>query len=454
MRKLLLFAILVLGAATAKAQSEPNDMVTYDTTIHLGVFSFIARVTRPQNGDTLSRPAIFMMPGEGEMGPTADSTKAVVYGPHYWMKNGWAGSVQMGNGTHYPIFVTLIYQNAVYVSTVAYYQIISFFLNTYHIKRNAVYLTGLSMGAFSAGGLIEFENTLGDQAGMKLPTAIMPFEGTPLNPSSDSPPRAQNCSTGWCDTAMYVTWAQKYHGRYFYLEGSGTDDFRDGWHYSEAMNRAVPNSAYFSYENLGGGGHCCWNSMYDPAATNWTCVGTLGPNNSGSQAGINQMGNYRPGTNVYQWLLEQGDSSLVGGTPAIPNKPPVAIITNPLDTVTQAADSLRLYCAGSYDPDGTIVSYGWVQTSGPITAATTFNSDNSVWVHHMANGVYTFRLTVTDNQGATASATATVVQRYVSIGCPPARTVTGIQVLLLGTWITLPAGVTKLTYSDGTTQQF
>src|SRR5258708_40127493 len=69
------------------------------------------RISRPANmfttgnPDTASRPAIITMPGQGEMG--GDSTKLVVYGPHYWLNNGWDGGVVLGNGTHYPIVVTV-----------------------------------------------------------------------------------------------------------------------------------------------------------------------------------------------------------------------------------------------------------------------------------------------------------------------------------------------------------
>ncbi|OJW53603.1 MAG: hypothetical protein BGO55_00545 [Sphingobacteriales bacterium 50-39] len=254
--------------------------------------------------DTASRPAIIMMPGQGEQG-TSDTNKLVAYGPHYWLNHGWDGGLQLGNGKHYPILITAAYINNVSPTAPQYYTLLTYLLNTYHIKRNAVHFTGLSQGAMTTGELIKFEMTAGAETGMKLVTSFAALEGTP-----GALPSPYN---GWDrDTVAYKVWAKKYGGKYFYLEGSGSDNFRDGWHYSVAMNDTLPGCAYFSYENLGGGAHCCWNSMYDPNATNWTCVGTLGPNNAPSQVGKNTMGTYFAQSSIFQWMLRQGDTSLVG----------------------------------------------------------------------------------------------------------------------------------------------
>ena len=162
-----------------------------------------------------------------------------------------------GNGTHYPILITITYINQVYNYAPDYYNLIDTLLTHFHIKRNSVHMGGLSEGAFSEGSLIKYEATPGAETGMKLITSIAAFEGTPN-------PLPTPYSTWDRDTVAYKVWAAKYHGRYFYLEGNGGDNFRNGWVYATAMNDSVPGSAYFSYDSLGGGNHCCWNSMYDP----------------------------------------------------------------------------------------------------------------------------------------------------------------------------------------------
>lgn len=320
--KNLIVLIGLFSSALAFGQSETNNFISYDTVISIptgGQWStpdrWNVRISRPANmflpgnTDTASRPAFIMMPGQGEQG-TADQSKLLVFGPHFWLANGWDGSVTLSNGKHYPILITVSYINNVYPSVAAYYKVIALLLNTYHVKRNSVHVTGLSQGAFTGGGLVEYEVSPGDQAGMKMVTSLTLFEGEPT--------RSAAYPTNYSDTVAFKVWASKYRGRFFYFEGNGQDNFRDGWHYATAMNNAVPGSAYFSYEGIGGGKHCCWNSMYDPKATNWTSVGVLGPNNAPSQAGKNQMGNYLPGENVFQWMLRQGDTTLVGSGPVVP----------------------------------------------------------------------------------------------------------------------------------------
>jgi len=84
------------------------------------------------------------------------------------------------------------------------------------------------------------------------------------------------------------------------------------------------------------------------------------------------------------------------------NQPPIAnagvdqIITLPVSSVTLSGSA-------SSDPDGTITSYAWTQTSGPNTATITTPGNVSTTVSGLVQGSYSFQLTVTDNSGATAS---------------------------------------------------
>jgi hypothetical protein len=316
-----LFPFVAFSQAT-----ELSDMQTYDTTISIftppwgPTNTWMVRLTRPVNSDTLSRPAIITMPGEGQMGNT-NSANLSAYGPHYWLANGWNGSVQLGNGTHFPILITICYVNEVYTNVQDVYNVVDTLLKYYHIKRNSVHFGGLSEGAFTWGSLVAYEKTPGDQTGMKLMTSLVALEGTP-NPSLTQP----NNTLG-ADTPLYKIWAKKYNGRDFYLEGT-QDNFRNGWQYSTAMNDTVPGSAYFSYESDGGGQHCCWNDFYNPATTNFTSVGALGTYNAPSESGggTNTMGTYQSPENLYQWMLRQGDTTLVTGSPVVVTPP---VITPP-----------------------------------------------------------------------------------------------------------------------------
>ena len=70
-------------------------------------------------------------------------------------------------------------------------------------------------------------------------------------------------------------------------------------------------------------------------------------------------------------------------------------------------DSVTMSAATSSDPDGSIVSYQWKQTSGtttPLSGATTTTAIASFSI----SGSYAYSLTTTDNNGAQTTATVTI----------------------------------------------
>jgi hypothetical protein len=97
------------------------------------------------------------------------------------------------------------------------------------------------------------------------------------------------------------------------------------------------------------------------------------------------------------------DMSLTGtisSTPP-PNQPPSAN-AGADQTITLPVNSITLTGIGS-DPDGTISSYSWSKLSGPVEGTITNASSASTTVTGLAQGVYIFRLTVTDNSSATGT---------------------------------------------------
>ncbi|WP_256794747.1 LamG-like jellyroll fold domain-containing protein [Terrabacter sp. Ter38] len=79
------------------------------------------------------------------------------------------------------------------------------------------------------------------------------------------------------------------------------------------------------------------------------------------------------------------------------NQPPSASFTTSTSGLTASVNG-----SGSSDPDGSISSYAW--TFGDGTSATGVTANHT----YAASGTYVVGLTVTDNQGATASTTRTV----------------------------------------------
>jgi len=88
------------------------------------------------------------------------------------------------------------------------------------------------------------------------------------------------------------------------------------------------------------------------------------------------------------------------------NTPPVARANGPYSAV--AGTPLTLSAAGSSDANGTIVSYAWALGNGQTASGATPT------VTYATAGSYIATLTVTDNQGATATSQATV-----TITAPP-----------------------------------
>jgi len=98
---------------------------------------------------------------------------------------------------------------------------------------------------------------------------------------------------------------------------------------------------------------------------------------------------------------DEGKTDTTTATITVLNKAPVASFTESAE-VTTTGDTIAFDASGSYDPDGTIISYSWNFGDG--------NSDTGLTVNHVFDhsGTYTVTLTVTDNNGATDSETATI----------------------------------------------
>jgi ribosomal protein L14 len=117
---------------------------------------------------------------------------------------------------------------------------------------------------------------------------------------------------------------------------------------------------------------------------------------------------------IYRFRLQVTDNS--GATAdatvqvtvnAAPNQPPVAN-AGADQTITLPANSVVLNGTASNDPDGTITTYTWSKISGPAAGAIASANAVTTNVTGLTQGVYRFRLQVTDNNGATADATVQV----------------------------------------------
>jgi hypothetical protein len=179
----LAFLFGVISGFGQSLPSESHNFVTYDTLVpYVGqpANKWSLRISRPANlftpgsPDAAPRPAIITMPGIGEVG--TDPSYLTRYGPHYWMSNGWDGSVQLGNGVHYPIIITI----AEAVNNTSPYflsNLMDSLKKWFHINPKGVHVAGLSMGAFEWGDLICWSAFPGDEHAMSGVTSYVGLSG-------------------------------------------------------------------------------------------------------------------------------------------------------------------------------------------------------------------------------------------------------------------------------------
>jgi hypothetical protein len=97
-------------------------------------------------------------------------------------------------------------------------------------------------------------------------------------------------------------------------------------------------------------------------------------------------------------------SVTVNAATAKVNVPPVADAGGS-DTLDLPNNSYTLNAARSTDPDGTIGSYQWQQISGPSKVKSSNMNVPQVAISDFEPGEYEFQVVVTDNQGASSTAT-------------------------------------------------
>ena len=160
-----------------------------------------------------------------------------------------------------------------------------------------------------------------------------------------------------------------------------------------------------------------------------------GPSTVGlSNTAINTLNNLQAG--VYVFTLTVTDNNGATGTDqviitvnAAANQPPVANAGSS-KTITLPVNSTSLDGSLSSDADGSISSYAWTQVSGPATSTITGAGTSVATATGMVAGLYTFQLIVTDNKGATASATVKVTVAAAAPQ-PPVANAGGNQTITL-----------------------
>jgi len=155
------------------------------------------------------------------------------------------------------------------------------------------------------------------------------------------------------------------------------------------------------------------------------------------------MGSYfysaTTGSNIFQWMLRQGDTTLVTGGSSTPPSSAPTVNAGSNQSVQLPSSSINLTGAATPASGHTLASTVWSWTSGPATyAISTPNSLATAITGLTTAGTYVFTLTVTDDAGQTNTSRVTITVNAlapptVSAGTPIAITLPTATVNLSGT---------------------
>lgn len=305
---------------------------------------------------TKKYPLLIFLHGLGETGngSPADLARVKAHGPPQLIENGSTMCFNV-NGVQECFIVISPQLPSGYGGwwTTVLAEIFNYVLNgpqNYRIDRNRVYLTGLSLG------------------GQGVYTGV----GDPAIPDifAAGAPVAGFGNVFACNIASRNIPMWGFHGT-----SDGTISYSDGFANFDAMRWCHPAPvAELKWTSYPGVGHNAWDNAY---TTDHSVQSPL---------------------NLYEWLLTKSKTSTT-------NILPIAN-AGADQMISLASATINLLGSGS-DSDGTITGYNWTKVSGP--AVTLTNSSTPVLtISGFSAGVYTFRLTVTDSLGATASDDVTV----------------------------------------------
>lgn len=271
-----------------------------------------------------------------------------------------------------PFVVVSPQNNGPFASASDHNKVIDHALANYNIDSNHIYFTGLSLGGFGAwSAVVKVPNSV---------AAIIPVAGW------GGIPNPSICS----EVEHIAIWA--FHG-----ENDQTVKFNSGLSAVNQMNNRC-NPVYLakmtSYPNTGHGDNA-WGRTYR---------NLHGDSHTGGDDIVYN--------DIYWWLLSFGrdgssyiDSEFPNPFNSSGNLTPMANAGS--DQAVQLPINSLTLVGGGQDNDGTVELYVWEQLSGPVLSIIDLTSEQLI-LEGLVEGSYSFRLTVTDNEGAIGSDEVTV----------------------------------------------
>jgi|GEM_PF-307297 len=299
-------------------------------------------------------PIMIFLHGTGERGNgTSQISLVAVNGPPKIIAAGqWPSSFQQGNNSFK--FIVISPQTSTNWNAPDIDYIMNQVQNIYgsRIDQNRIYITGLSLGG---GGVMDFlaENSTNSKS---IAAAVTCAASSWYGSSTRVNNIAQNNLPIW----------------FFHNEFDNVVNYLVSVNWAQNLDNAGINPLPKLTIYPGVYAHDSWSATYDVTSTN--------PNK------------------VYEWML--------GYTRG--NTPPPPVSNAGLPQIINLPSSVTLDGSASSSPSGSIVSYQWAHVTGnwgdvivsPNSAKTTVNFRNP--------GIYTYDLTVTDNNGVANTSSVTI----------------------------------------------
>lgn len=336
-------------------------LITYDTVIAVsGGANWNARITKPAGyniNTARTYPLIVDFQGIGEVG-TNPALMSVAGANSAIQRGGWKGYELVGTDTVRFIVVTLQPPSAYPDETAIQKRLDRIKLA---VRYSTIHFTGYSQGGWNATTFVTGDPYGGPYTYASQIKSVITIEG--VVPSDNAP-----FPDLWDNYANVG-------GRLAGFEQR--NDFMNMPTYINRMNAKVPNSAIYTQTFFGAPAynHCCWDNFYG---------GTLPPTDTFLLDGNRQ--------NIYKWMARV---SLATAN----QLPTVSAGSN--QSITLPTNSVTLTGTAN-DPDGAIAVYAWTKYSGVASGTIISPASASTTITGLAQGIYKYQLTVTDNNGGTA----------------------------------------------------
>ena len=344
-----------------QAETSPPTWTSVKATVNSNVAGFWQAVPVNYSKTTKKYPLILFIHGIGELGTTLSRMNCCGLPNHLYHKT-FPANFNIG-GVNYS-FIVIAPQFKVRPSAAQMQSVIDYAKRRWRIDETRVYVTGLSMGG---GSTWDYSAVYGQNAAAIVPVAAgtKPTTTMAANIAKKNLPIWGLYSSA--DQVVPVQWG------------------RDFFSWIDARN-----SAYASRTKL---------TIWTDVSHNSTWARAFNPKTKVD------------GYNIYQWMLlyKRGTSTYVpppptsSPAPSGTNKAPVARAgSDQTIYLSEGINRVTLDGTSSSDADGSISKYVWTRVSGPTDGDLFVFGTGKTYATHLIRGTYVFRLTVTDNKGATA----------------------------------------------------